>query len=60
MELHGDRNCADDKAMIGGLGKIGQQSFMFIGTQKVATPKPVSTATLEWPTPKATEKPCDL
>ncbi|MEK9782490.1 MAG: acetyl-CoA carboxylase carboxyltransferase subunit alpha [Flavobacteriales bacterium] len=34
MELHGDRNCADDKAMIGGLGKIGQQSFMFIGTQK--------------------------
>ena len=34
MELHGDRQFADDKAMIGGLGKIGKQSYMFIGTQK--------------------------
>ena len=34
MELHGDRNVKDDKAMIGGLGKIGDQSFMFIGKQK--------------------------
>ena len=30
----GDRNVADDKAMLGGLGKIDKQSFMFIGTQK--------------------------
>jgi len=34
LELHGDRNVLDDKAMIGGLGKIDEQSFMFIGTQK--------------------------
>jgi acetyl-CoA carboxylase carboxyl transferase subunit alpha len=34
MELHGDRTVKDDKAMIGGLGKIGDQSFMFIGQQK--------------------------
>jgi len=34
LELHGDRNVRDDKAMIGGLGKIGDQSFMFIGQQK--------------------------
>ena len=34
MELHGDRNFKDDKAMVGGLGKIGDQSFMFIGQQK--------------------------
>tara|TARA_B110000003_G_scaffold271016_1_gene304421 strand:- start:1890 stop:2843 length:954 start_codon:yes stop_codon:yes gene_type:complete len=34
LELHGDRNFKDDKAMIGGLGKIGNQSFMFIGQQK--------------------------
>ena len=34
LELHGDRNVKDDKAMIGGLGKIGNQSFMFIGQQK--------------------------
>ncbi|MFQ3341726.1 MAG: acetyl-CoA carboxylase carboxyl transferase subunit alpha [Flavobacteriaceae bacterium] len=34
LELHGDRNVLDDKAMVGGLGKIDNQSFMFIGTQK--------------------------
>jgi acetyl-CoA carboxylase carboxyl transferase subunit alpha len=34
LELHGDRGFKDDKAMIGGLGKIGDQSFMFIGQQK--------------------------
>ncbi|AZQ44880.1 acetyl-CoA carboxylase carboxyltransferase subunit alpha [Nonlabens ponticola] len=34
LELHGDRNVADDKAMIGGLGKIGDQTYMFIGQQK--------------------------
>ncbi len=34
LELHGDRNFKDDKAMIGGFGKIGDQSYMFIGQQK--------------------------
>ena len=34
LELHGDRNFKDDKAMIGGFGKISDQSFMFIGQQK--------------------------
>ena len=34
LELHGDRNVKDDKAIIGGLGKIGEQSFMIIGQQK--------------------------
>ena len=34
LELHGDRGFKDDKAMIGGLGKIGNQSYMFIGQQK--------------------------
>ena len=34
LEMHGDRNVSDDKAMIGGLGKIDNQSFMFVGTQK--------------------------
>lgn len=34
LELHGDRNVKDDKAMIGGLGKIGDQSYMVIGQQK--------------------------
>ena len=34
IELHGDRNIGDDKAMVGGFGKIDNQSFLMIGTQK--------------------------
>lgn len=39
MELHGDRNFADDPAMVGGLATIDGQSVMFIGTQKGRTTK---------------------
>ena len=39
IELHGDRNVKDDKAMIGGLGKIENESVMFIGQQKGANTK---------------------
>lgn len=34
IELHGDRKFADDKAMIGGFGKVDGQTIMFIGQQK--------------------------
>lgn len=34
IELHGDRNVADDKAMVGGFGTIEGQTFMLIGQQK--------------------------
>ncbi|MFZ9982340.1 MAG: acetyl-CoA carboxylase carboxyltransferase subunit alpha [Cyclobacteriaceae bacterium] len=34
IELHGDRQVSDDKAMVGGLGSIEGQSFMLIGQQK--------------------------
>ncbi len=34
IELHGDRNIGDDKAMIGGFGSIDGQTVMFIGQQK--------------------------
>ncbi|HCA82646.1 MAG TPA: acetyl-CoA carboxylase carboxyl transferase subunit alpha [Flavobacteriales bacterium] len=36
QELHGDRNVRDDKAIVGGFGKIGGngQTVMFIGHQK--------------------------
>jgi len=34
LELHGDRNFKDNKAMVGGLAKIGDQTYMFIGQQK--------------------------
>lgn len=34
IELHGDRNIADDKAMVGGFGKVDNQTIMFVGQQK--------------------------
>ena len=34
IELHGDRNVKDDKAMIGGWAKIDGKTFMVIGQQK--------------------------
>ena len=34
IEIHGDRNVKDDKAMVGGLGEIGGQTVMIIGQQK--------------------------
>ena len=34
IELHGDRTVKDDKAMVGGWGKIDGQTFMIIGQQK--------------------------
>lgn len=34
IELFGDRNVKDDKAMIGGFGSIGGETVMFIGQQK--------------------------
>lgn len=34
VELHGDRNYRDDKAVVGGLASIGNHSVMIIGQQK--------------------------
>lgn len=34
VELHGDRHYADDKSIIGGMAKLGEQSVMVIGHQK--------------------------
>jgi len=34
IELHGDRNVKDDKAMVGGFGSLDGQTVMFIGQQK--------------------------
>jgi len=39
VELHGDRNIRDDKAMIGGLGIIDNQSVVIIGHQKGSNTK---------------------
>ncbi len=34
VELHGDRNVKDDKAMVGGFGSVDGKTFMLIGQQK--------------------------
>lgn len=34
IELHGDRNVKDDKAMVGGFAQLGGQTVMLIGQQK--------------------------
>ncbi|MDG1381196.1 MAG: acetyl-CoA carboxylase carboxyltransferase subunit alpha [Flavobacteriales bacterium] len=39
LEMHGDRNCKDDKAMVGGLGMIDDLPVMFVGQQKGANTK---------------------
>ncbi len=39
IELHGDREGADDRAIIGGVAKIGNQNVVIVGTQKGKTTK---------------------
>lgn len=39
MELHGDRNVKDDKAMVGGFGDLDGRPVMFIGQQKGSNTK---------------------
>lgn len=39
IELHGDRNVGDDKAIVGGLAEIDGQTIMLIGHQKGANTK---------------------
>jgi len=39
VELHGDRKFGDDKAIVGGLAKLGDQSVVVIGHQKGVTTK---------------------
>jgi len=34
QELHGDRMYADDPAIVGGIGRVGEHAVMFIGHQK--------------------------
>lgn len=56
LELHGDRTVADDKAMVGGLGKIGNQSYMFIGQQKGNTTKTRQYRNFGMPNPEGYRK----
>ena len=56
IELFGDRNFKDDKAMIGGLGRINGQSVMFIGQQKGRTTKDRQYRNFGMPNPEGYRK----
>ena len=56
IELHGDRNIADDKAMIGGFGTIGTETVLFIGQQKGRTTKERQLRNFGMPNPEGYRK----
>ncbi len=56
IELFGDRTVADDKAMVGGLGKIGNQSVMIIGQQKGRNTKQRQMRNFGMPNPEGYRK----
>ncbi|MDZ7900363.1 MAG: acetyl-CoA carboxylase carboxyltransferase subunit alpha [Arcicella sp.] len=56
IEIHGDRTMGDDKAMIGGFGKIGDQSIMFIGQQKGRNTKQRQLRNFGMPNPEGYRK----
>jgi len=53
-ELHGDRNYADDPAIVGGLARLNGQSVMIIGHQKGREIRERCTAISACPGPRAT------
>ena len=48
IELHGDRNSADDMALIGGIGFINKRPVLLLGHQKVEIRKKMLLEILEW------------
>jgi acetyl-CoA carboxylase carboxyl transferase subunit alpha len=56
IELFGDRNYSDDKAMIGGIGQIEGHSVMFIGQQKGRTTKQRQFRNFGMPNPEGYRK----
>jgi acetyl-CoA carboxylase carboxyl transferase subunit alpha len=56
VEIHGDRTVADDKAMVGGFGKIGDQSVMIIGQQKGRNTKQRQLRNFGMPNPEGYRK----
>jgi acetyl-CoA carboxylase carboxyl transferase subunit alpha len=56
IELFGDRNFRDDKAMIGGLGRIEGQTVMFVGQQKGRTTKQRQFRNFGMPNPEGYRK----
>jgi len=56
VELFGDRNVKDDKAMVGGFGEIKGQTFMFIGQQKGRNTKQRQVRNFGMPNPEGYRK----
>jgi len=56
IELHGDRNVKDDKAMVGGLGKIDGKTYMFVGQQKGTNTKTRQFRNFGMPNPEGYRK----
>ena len=55
-ELHGDREGTDDRAIIGGVAKLGDRSVVIIGTQKGKTTKENLTYNFGMPQPQGYRK----
>ena len=58
IELHGDRNFRDDGAVIGGIGRLGDQTVTVVGIQKEKIFRIISNVILGNPIQKAIEKLC--
>lgn len=56
IELHGDRNFKDDKAIVCGLAKIGKQNFTVIAEQKGRTTKENIERNFGMPNPESYRK----
>ncbi len=56
IELYGDRTVGDDKAMVGGFGKIGDQTVMFVGQQKGRNTKQRQLRNFGMPNPEGYRK----
>ncbi|MFT4600363.1 MAG: acetyl-CoA carboxylase carboxyl transferase subunit alpha [Arenicella sp.] len=56
IELHGDRNVKDDKAMIGGFGQVDGKTVMFVGQQKGANTKARQYRNFGMPNPEGYRK----
>ncbi|MDB4173610.1 acetyl-CoA carboxylase carboxyltransferase subunit alpha [Bacteroidia bacterium] len=56
VELHGDRNVGDDKAMVGGLAQIDNINVMIIGQQKGRTTKERQYRNFGMPNPEGYRK----
>lgn len=56
IEIHGDRQVGDDKAMIGGFGSVEGQTFMFIGQQKGRNTKQRQLRNFGMPNPEGYRK----